>query len=261
MNNYLRQVIWVISFSSFLILPHPSAGQYISVTDSSNKIVDQNDIPDSFHFIPRAFDLPGNSYVGTIEITIAIIEGSDLEGLFKSLWSKGNNLGANTFSIENIYEFQSKQKQIIEISLHRISDEEIVTLRNVGPGNMVYIIGDLNRDAKPQKLKINDQKLYLPPYHYIACQNEVGSEIKISVGGLTGSTVWIRGKENRPPVFTSFSDFGTGLMITPGPGVGLSFHTGRSFEVEQNFGQFLIQLLPEHVMAEAMPESGVPEND
>ena len=226
--------------------PRLSYAQSIAVTDTSELWEIYKDQPArSLEYLPKKFLLPEDSYLGTVEITIKSITSTRFSDLFQSFVDQSVKLGANSFRIENIFRFRDKEKQIVEISIHRVTDEQLSKALSLYPKNLVYIIGDLEPNSRAKKLRLNDEKRYLPPYRYIVIQNQVGQQTKINVGGLTGATIWIKAKEGRLPVFNSLSNFGAGLVLSPGGGTGMTFNTGRIYGVSQNFGQFIIRLIPE----------------
>ena len=220
--------------------------QNISVLDSVSKPLPFE--PESFDFIPKSYPLSDEDYIATLEVTINAESEANLVAIFDAVWQKANDLGANAYRFEGIYRFQDKDRMIVELSVHQVSDAEFHNMLDYYRSNMVYVIGSLNPRNSPRKMKLNDQKLLLPARQYLASQNEVGEEVSISIGGFLGAKVWVKGRENRPPSHYALEGFAAGPGVDYNLNIGVSFNTGRIYPIELNLGQFLVTLLTQKVV-------------
>ncbi len=228
----------IIFFLTILNFPFFIFAQNIEVIENFQK-KGNSIIPEKFEYIDKSYNIQDKDLIATIRGEILITKKSYLVKLFNSLWDKTNELGANSFLID---EFTSKSdKVIVKISVYNLTEKQLEENFDLYPKNMVYVHGDISKRQSPKKIKFNNEKLILKPMEYISYQNKVGEDAILSIGGFLGAKVWIRGKDDRLPVHLSLNGFGVG------PGsyneISISFNTGRIYPVELNFGQFLINIL------------------
>ncbi len=236
MNNMISKGILIL-FSLFSMI---SYAQEVKITDKNNnpsKAIN----PDAFDYIDKQYELQEDMYIATLNGFVINSGKSILSNLFNSFWQKANELGANSFRIEDVKNDNDTIE--IEISVYNLTDIKFDAMVKLYPTNMVYVIGDIDKRQTPKKIKFNNEKLELAPMEFIAYQNEIDKDAILSIGGFLGAKVWIKGQENRLPKHLSLSGFGVG------PGrydeISISFNTGRIYPVDLNFGQFLIDALTE----------------
>ncbi len=228
--------LWIL-FSLFSMISYAQEVKIIDKSDNSSKAIN----PDEFYYIDNQYELQDEIYVATISGYVTNSGKSILSNLFNTLWQKANELGANSFRIENVK--KGVDTIAIEISVYNLTDIQFDEVVRLYPTNMVYVIGDIDKSQTPKKIKFNNEKLELAPMEFIAYQNEIGKEAILSIGGFLGAKVWIKGRDNRLPEYLSLS----GFVVGPGRHgeIGLSFNTGRIYPVDLNFGLFLINVLTE----------------
>jgi len=229
-------------FFLFSIIPVFSFGQTIEVLEkkSSDR---ETLVTKEFHYVLKDTNLSTLEKTGTLKGKVTNAKHESIVEVFNALWDTANELGSNSFQIEQV-EFNSINSIIITISIYSLTEIQIDSIYSFYPLNMIYIIGDLNPKAlefKPKTIKVNGIKVQLPPSKYLSYQNKIGEEITVGIGGLMGAKMWIKGKNKRLPTYLSMNSFGVG----PGnPGeIGMSFNTGRIYYVDMNFGQFLVEIL------------------
>ncbi len=231
MNKIL--VILIVAFSTTI----GAVGQNIKIIEDNSP--DSQHQTSSFNLIDKSFDL-------TISTKIATVQGYSLNNnnptivsLFNSFWKSANELGANSFYINNVV--ISEDSTIITLDLYYLNDNDSKKNLDLYPRNMVYVIGAIDKKQNSKTIKLNNQKVLLNPMEYVEYQNKIGEEATVSIGGLTGAKIWIKGQEGRFPKHLSV----TGLEVGPGTynTVGLSINTGRIYPVDLNLGQFLIGVL------------------
>ena len=182
-------------------------------------------------------------YIATLSGSVVNSGKSILSKLFNLFWEKANGLGANSFRVEGVKNVNDTIS--VNVSVFYIADSIVEDITELYPNNMVYVIGDIDKNKKAKRIKFNKVKVELDPLEYLAYQNEIGEKAILSIGGFLGAKVWIKGKEDKLPQYFSLSGFGVGPGITPNPGVGINFNTGRIHPVDMSFGQFLIVILNE----------------
>ncbi len=227
----------LILFSLFSVISYAQEVKIIDKNDNSNKAIN----PDAFDFIDKQYELQDDMYIATLNGFVINSGKSILSSLFNTFWQKANELGANSFRIENVK--KGNDTIVIEISIYNLTNIQFKEMVKLYPTNMVYVLGDIDKKQTPKKIKFNNEKLELAPMEFIAYQNEIGKDAILSIGGFLGAKVWINGQENRLPKHLSLSAFGVG------PGrydeISVSINTGRIYPVDLNFGQFLINVLTE----------------
>lgn len=197
--------------------------------------------PEIFRHIENDYDLNEAAYIATFNCNVTNSGKSTLVNVFNLFWKKANQLGANAFQIDTINSIQGTL--FIELSVYNLNDYSYNKMLKLIPVNMIYVIGGIDNKRSSRNIKFNNKKLLLDPMSFIAFQNNVDEEATLSIGGFMGAKLWVKGKENRLPKHLSLSGFGIG----PGHynNVGVNFNTGRIYDVEFNFGQFLVHVLKE----------------
>lgn len=232
-HNILKSLLLFFTFLSF-----NTYGQNVEVVktnESANKAIN----PEAFSFIDKAYEMPQEYYVASLNGEVTNSEKSILSNLFNSFWKTANNLGANAYKVNSVEYINDTIS--IEISIYNLINSEYDEMVKLYPTNMVYVIGDIDKNQKPKKIKFNNKKIILQPMKYIAYQNQIDEKATLSVGGFLGAKVWIKGTEKRLPKHLSLSGFGVG----PGNfnSLSISFSTGSIHPVDLSFGQFLINVL------------------
>jgi len=166
--------------------------------------------------------------------------------LFKGFQFNANFLGANAFYIDDYKINGSKDSTWVSISFYYLSLNELIENTKLYSTNMVYVIGDVDiKKLSGRKIKFNKKVIQLFPLEYASYQNKVGEDAILSIGGITGSKVWIKGKEDREPEFLSLQGFGMGGGLGPSGQISVSFSTGRIYPVTLDMGLFLVKILKE----------------
>ena len=248
----------VIFLSAFLILLK------VSCFSQSFEILNQNTeysfkkAPKEFYFISKDLDESKGIKVADMKF-YARDKGEriSLVPVFYSLWKRANKLGANSFFITEIKYDPDNTRYDITVELFFLDDDEIDENLELYPKNLIVFVGNVNttNEKKGKTFKLNDEELTLYPFQYITYEYNAGENITIQVGGLTGSTIVMKGDENKFPQFLTLG----GVSITPsligGVGVsfqngsvniiagGLSFRNGTINSMDMNLGLFLMKIL------------------
>jgi len=101
----------------------------------------------------------------------------------------------------------------------------------------------------------DDEELTLYPFEYITHEYNVDEKITIQIGGITGSTIVMKGEENQLPQFFTLGGASISPALTPGIGVsfqkgtvntsigGISFKNGSINPMDLNLGLFLMEII------------------
>ncbi|MCB0496695.1 MAG: hypothetical protein KDC79_11220 [Cyclobacteriaceae bacterium] len=229
--------------SVFLFISCFSFGQTTEVLEESNNSIGLSETKE-FHCVPQEVHLSDAYKRAVLKGTVTNNKKQTIVDIFNDFWKKSNEMGANAFHIDSV-QYHSIVSIKFTITVYSLSETQIDSIYMLYPTNKIYILGDLNPEAlkfKPITIKVNNIKTELPPTKYLSYQNKIDGETIISKGGLMGTKVWIRWKEDRLPLYLSVNGFGVGPGSSVGV-MGISFNTGRINSVDMNFGEFLIETL------------------
>jgi|GEM_PF-1019009 len=241
MKNIIKSLQLCLVFSVFAAYTY---GQDVKII-YQNPDFKKEGISKDFHYINKGMDISNFQKIATMKGIGNNSGKQTLDNIFNQLWESANKLGANSFRIDN-YSNNNSDSVVVVLSVYKLTPKELETNEAFFPRNMIYVFGDLNiKRHAGKRIKLNGEKVVLLPLEYVSYQNKVGKEATVSIGGFSGSKVWIKWQENRLSKYLSLK----GLGIGPGPmyygQVGISITTGRLFPVDIDFGQFLVEILHE----------------
>lgn len=224
-------------------------GQAIEQIYLNQDYTKQEKIKD-FEYIDAQMDLSDIDKIADYQIQIDKSGKDNLGSVFGKLWKEASKLGANAYALNTI-SFQNGQYQVL-LSLYYLNEEQMQENFSYYDQNIVVVFGDLNttNEEKFKSCKVNGQKVEIAPYTYSLFKNEIGSKIKISVGGLLGSSVSIKGADSK--LGSCYSLGGLSLMPSGGAvvgsggsgmGVGINISTGNIYPMGLNFGLFVMTIL------------------
>jgi hypothetical protein len=211
------------------------------------RIIEQNEDflfsgqQEEFYCIENDFSPQDANWVASLYGSCTHTKKSNLTHLFFDFWETANELGANSFFVEEIY--SGTDTIAVRIALFYLTEEEIDANFELCPKNRIYIFGDLtNPKAKEKNIKINGEKVKIYPLKYYVHCNSVEKETVVSIGGFMGSKYILKGKEGLLPVYMTLSGFEIAPMVRMN-GLGISFSTGGIYPLDMNLGQFLVVIL------------------
>jgi hypothetical protein len=193
-----------------------------------------------FDQINIAIDSNQTTYVASISV---LKENQKLLEIFRAIWEKAANLGANSYRVTQV------DSLAIEIDIYFV--DSIFNSKNLNsyPKDEIIIFGKISNrlNIKGKKIKINKNKILLEANKYVKYKHIEKSEVTLGIGGFTGSKVWIQ-KEGESYYYTTsnlevFPALGFGF--NGGIGVGINISTGMFYNIDQNFGLFLKEILVE----------------
>jgi len=238
----MKKILTLISFFFCAF----SYAQEVQIIEHNADYVKEKTVKE-FEFIDNDFDLTDYEKVAVLKGCTVSSGKNTLVKLYKDFKKTSNEFGANAYKIDMVK--KNSDTIHIQISSYYFDEKAFEDNFMLYPKNMVYIFGDLDvKNLKAKKVKLNGQKMELPSFEYISYQNEVGEYATVSVGGVTGHSVRIQGKEGRLPEYLSLKGFGLAPSFGYGGGMGISLSTGRIYDVDMDFGQFLINILTKKIM-------------
>lgn len=195
-----------------------------------------------FAFIESTTDTTDIKFIATIKASGKGKKG-DLDLLFYKIRAKAMELGANAFKLSSYTAMDSLKKTVLTLDTYYGTDSALISNLKNREKNVVYIFGALEKSDKTYLFKVDNEKVEMKSGTFYKVQNKAGQEVKISKGGFTGATVWIKGKEDRPATFLTLTGFGLGGGTVPAGQIGMTFNTGRINYVDGNLGCLIVLLL------------------
>ena len=238
-SKCIQQIIFAILLSITSTI-HAQTVEILN-TDSTLQLPKQK----SFTFLQSQTDTNSLKFVATIKVTR---EGEDvgLDFMFNKIKKVAQNMGANTFKLNAYNKIDSLGINTFLLDIYYASDSILEKNSANNQKNIVYVFGNPNKINHSTSFKIDGNKKEIKGGTYFKYILDTKQEVKINKGGLTGVTVWIKWKENKPATFLTLTGFGVGGGAVPPPGqLGITFNTGRINYIDPDFGRLLISLLPE----------------
>lgn len=228
-------IIGIVSFIRF-----STSGQTVEILKQSD-FAKQSDDKD-FAFIEPLTDINELNFVATLKIT-GVDKLASIETLYFKAKEKAHELGANSFKLSNFIQNDNPRQSILTIDIYNGGDSILNINFANHEKNVVYIFGNERKSDETYSFKIDNVKQELKSGTYYRHKNKEGQEVKINKGGLTGATMWIKWKEDKPATFLTLTGFGLGGGPVPYGTVGVSFNTGRINYIDGNLGHLLIEIM------------------
>ena len=229
-----------ISILLFLFLGNSLDAQTIEILKQEKIATKSND--EDFSFIEPITDINLFTYVGTIRAT-GLDRLAKIEVLFFKLKEAAHELGANCFKLNDFAQSDIPRQSMLTLDVYQANDSIVNLNFENHERNVVYIFGDERKTSDKYTFKIDNVKREIKAGTYFRYENKVGQEVKINKGGLTGMTLWVKWKENKPSSFLTLTGLGLGGGQVPYGTVGVAFNTGRINRVEGNLGHLLTQVM------------------
>lgn len=164
--------------------------------------------------------------------------------LFLLIKKEARMLGANFFKLKSFI-YDSVNRPCIYIDAYFGSKAMITTDNSNYETNTVFIFCPEKISNDTFSLKINNKTKAFNVETYLKFTLKEGEELQISKGGFTGAKVRLKYKKDKPPIYLMVMGFGLGRGPLPPPGtiIGAAFNTGEIRELNDDYGQFLVQIL------------------
>ncbi len=229
-----------ISTLLFLFLTTSLNAQTVEILKHENIATKSND--EDFSFIEPITDINLFTYVGTIRAN-GLDKFAKIEVLFFKLKKTAHELGANCFKLTSFLQTDVPRQSSLTLDVYQANDSVVNLNFENHEKNIVYVFGDERKTNDKYTFKIDNEKKEFKAGTYFRYENKVGQEVKINKGGLTGMTLWIKWKENKPSSFLTLTGLGLGGGQVPYGTVGPAFNTGRINRVDGNLGHLLTQVI------------------
>jgi len=200
-----------------------------------------------FAFIDKSADTSSLKFIQTFRCISK--KGDDITSLYRAIKNQAQYKGSNCF----IYKSFSKDSSgVMTLTLDTYYGDDAMVEANFNnyESNTIYIISDGDFDNKLYSFNINGEKKVIKSGTYFKYVIQKGEKVTINKGGFFGSTAEIHWGENKPSQFFTLSGFGFsdiplgyGSYPISGPGVGVSFTTGKIKSVDRAIGYVLKMIL------------------
>ncbi|MGN6492657.1 MAG: hypothetical protein ACTHLE_11720 [Agriterribacter sp.] len=209
----------------------------VSQSSNQNKYGKQT----AFSYLENGIDTSMLHYVATYMATLEN-KKADITSSFFAIKKMANQLGANCFSLKS---FANDSTGIGSFTLDVFYADEITLTNNSNKHtkNIAYVFCSQNKDGKIYSLKVDNKKTEFTSGSYLTYELKEGTELKLSKGGFTGATVWLKYQPDRFATFFTITGFGLGGSIPPPGTIGMSFNTGRINYIDRDLGFLLTRLL------------------
>ena len=230
----------------------PLWGQNITVIEQS-EVFSVSEKQEEFNYIEKESPLPNDRWLATLEGFCTNTKKSNLGSLFYDFWEMANTMGANAFFVEGF--LNTADTIFVTISIFNLTKRELIYNYRLYSCNKIYVFGDLVASKKTRKFKINEKKVEVYPMHYYEYQSAIGENVKVNIGGFSGSTYVRTGEGGRVSAYLLLGGgtakpavaYGSGVVVGSPPGTGVSagvrFTTGSIYPLDINFGLFLAEIL------------------
>lgn len=230
----MKKLSCLLLFASFFVFSQKI--EYLEKKDSLN-----TSEKEFFIFLDEKTNVIDSHFLAKIKSTGKIDVVSNLYEVIKT---ESQRIGANSFKFVD-YKIIDNENAQLTLDVY-FSDNNLLqeNFKNIDK-NKVFIFGNDNLiKFKRENFKIDNNKYEIGSGEFMVFQSPIGKELKISKGGFTGMTLWIKGKENKLSSFLNFSGFGfAGAEYNPySGGVGVGFTTGRINNFDPNLGFILTKI-------------------
>jgi hypothetical protein len=239
MNKKMRSIILCL----LIVISNAATAQTIEIlnADSTSTFQKQK----SFIFLEPQTDTANLKFIATIKAT-GQDEDASLDFMFTKIKKIAENMGANIFKLNAHNKTDSPAVTILSLDIYYANDSILKKNSINNKQNTVYIFGNPHKLKRSTSFKIDGNKKEIKGGTYYKYVLDAKQEIKINKGGITGFTIWIKWKENKPATFLTLSGFGVGGGAPmPAGQVGITFNTGRINYIDADFGRLMIALLLE----------------
>ena len=230
----MKKISYLLVFASFFV--YSQKIEYLEKKDSLN-----TSEKEFFIFLDEKTNVADSHFLAKIKSTGKIDVVSNLYEVIKT---ESQRIGANSFKF---IEYKKIDNENAQLTLDVFFTENNLIKENFKniEKNKVFIFGNDDLiNFKRESFKIDNNKFEIGSGEFMQFQSPIGKELKISKGGFTGMTLWIKNKEDKPSSFLNFSGFGlSGTEYNPySGGVGVGFTTGRINRFDSNIGFLLTKI-------------------
>jgi hypothetical protein len=198
-----------------------------------------------FIFLNDATDLSESVKVATIQSVGDL--GKPVK-LYHTIRAEAQKIGANSFRFVSFKKNEDKTGELVLAVFY--TPDNILNTNFQHITNSIFIFGDDDlTSTKTQGYKVAGQKYEIGAGQFREFDLKPGEEVKVSKGGFSGMTLWVKYEPGKMSRFYSFSGIGVdggGVGISSnGMGVGVGITTGTIHRVEQNLAMLLTKMYEE----------------
>jgi hypothetical protein len=151
-------------------------------------------------------------------------------------------MGANSFRLISFNRVDEKNSSELTLETYFANDSIVKQSEASKRGNIVYLFAQERKSpGETTTLAVNGEKIELDGGKYLMYELKEGERLKVSKGGIMGTTIWFEWEEGKHARYMSLSGFGVGVT-QPGT-VGLSFNSGKISPMNRYFGELLTHIL------------------
>jgi len=200
---------------------------------------------EEFAFLQPSTDTTNLKYIETLRITYQPKKWKPVpvSQLFNDLIKRAKEHNANSFRLHNYVIDAGKKIMIMDIHTYYAPDSIILLNKSNRTQNGIYVFGGEKDDStKSREILINDTAYEIRGQHYKYIPLKAGQQVKLSKGGLIGTTITLKGRPNRPADFFSLQGFTFVNSQVYQPGLSVGFSAGVINYVDENLGFLLLQI-------------------
>jgi hypothetical protein len=193
-------------------------------------------------FIHLKTDTSSLQFVGSLKGTGK--DSTTLPGdLYLLIKTQARALGSNCFMLKN-YTHDSLNRPVIDIDAYYATESIMAANSANYETNEVFVFGSETSTRDSFSLNVNNKNVKFRCGTYLKFNLSQGEPLKLNKGGFTGATWKIKYEKEKAPVYLMIIGAGLGGGPLPPAGtIGITFNTGRIAELNNDYGQFLVQVL------------------
>lgn len=227
----------------FLALSNPFNAlhaQMVKIISSS----DLNNLPasDLFTFLEPSLDTATFVFVASIQAKDRDRK-EIIESMYFAIREQAIKLGANSFRLNSFTRDTLDSEAFLVLDCYFATDEILNINRSLREVNAVFLFGEERKDSKSMKVDVNKEEKEIKAGTYLKYVLNENEELLLSKGGVTGSSLLLKGEKETKSTFYSLSGFGLGELSRQ-PANGISFNSGRINKISNmSLGLLMVELL------------------
>ena len=235
----MKIILFIILIFTFIKLP----AQDVTILRTSDTTIHSSD--KYFSFIQPATDTSKLIYVKTIRASQKLKKKKQavLSALYAAIREKAKEYNANCFRLNNYGIIDSSKTIFLDLDTYYAEEAVLKVNSNNRPKYGVYILGGESNDTtKSRLLTVNDGEKTIREQSYYFYSLNPGEQLKLSKGGLIGTTATLQGRIDRYVEFYSIGGLTLANSQYYQPGISVGFTAGTISFVDEDFGYLLLNI-------------------
>lgn len=198
-----------------------------------------------FIFIQPATDTSKLVYIKTIRASQKLKKKKQavISALYAAIREKAKEYNANCFKLNKYGIIDSSKTIFLDLDTYYAEESLLNANSNNRPKYGVYILGGESNDTtKSRLLAVDDSEKNIHEQSYYFYSLNPGEPLKLSKGGLIGTTAILHGRIDRYVEFYSIGGLTLANSQYYQPGISVGFTAGTISLVEDNFGYLLLKI-------------------